>query len=156
MTTASRLEAYMMQRGVQYEVLPHPRSHSSMETAELAHVPGDCLVKSVILEDDEGYVMAVLPSTHHVEIGKLSRELNRRLGLATETELMALFGDCETGAVPPVGFAYGMMTVIDDSLAEKQELYFEAGDHRNLIHVNGDQFRVLMDKAVHAHFCYRL
>jgi Ala-tRNA(Pro) deacylase len=49
-----------------------------------------------------------------------------------------------------------MMTVIDDSLAEKQELYFEAGDHRNLIHVNRDQFEVLMDKAVHARFCYRL
>jgi Ala-tRNA(Pro) deacylase len=156
MATASRLEQYMTQRGIHYDVMLHPRSHSSMETAELAHVPGDRLAKSVILEDDEGYVMAVLPSTHRVEIGKLSRELNRKLGLATESELMTLFADCETGAIPPVGLAYGMMTVVDEGLTEQAEIYFEAGDHENLIRMNRDEFKALMEHAAHANFGHRV
>lgn len=156
MATASRLEQYMTQRGVRYDVMLHPHSHSSMETAELAHIPGDRLAKSVILEDEEGYVMAVLPSTHRVEIGKLSRELNRKLGLATESELMTLFADCETGAIHPVGLAYGMMTVVDEGLAEQAEIYFEAGDHENLIRMNQNEFKALMENAAHANFGHRV
>src|SRR5689334_20730729 len=103
MAIASTIHQYMTEHGVPYEVMTHARSNSSMETAELARVPGGRLAKSVILEDEEGFVMAVLPCTHHVKLGKLSRSLNRHLHLATEDELPALFTDCERGAVPPLG-----------------------------------------------------
>jgi Ala-tRNA(Pro) deacylase len=155
MATAHRLEDYMMRHGVRYDVVMHPHSHSSMETAELAHVPGDRLAKSVVLEDDDGYVMAVLPSTHHVRLGKLSRELNRNLRLATESELPALFADCEKGAIPPVGLAYGMTTIVDDGLAEQPEIYCEAGDHETLLRMNRDAFMALMEHADRARFSHR-
>lgn len=156
MATACKLEDYMAQHGIRYEVIRHPHSHSSMETAELAHVPGDRLAKSVILEDDAGYVMAVLPSTHHVRLGQLSRELNRTLRLAMEDELPALFADCEKGAIPPVGLAYGMTTIVDNSLAAQPEVYFEAGDHETLIRVNRDAFTELMEHVGHAQFAHRV
>jgi Ala-tRNA(Pro) deacylase len=156
MAIARKIEDYMTQHGIAYDIVTHPHSSNSMETAELAHVPGDRLAKSVVLEDEEGhYVMAVLPSTHHVRLGELCRELNRNLRLATEGELATLFADCETGAVPPIGFAYGMTTVIDDSLVEQPEIYFEAGDHQSLIHMNRDAFTALMQHAGHARFCFR-
>jgi len=155
MATASRVEDYMMRHGVHCDVLTHPHSHSSMETAELARVPGDRVAKSVILEDDDGYVMAVLPSTYHVRLGKLSRELNRRLRLATEDELARLFTDCETGAIPPLGLAYGMPTIVDDSLALQSEIYCEGGDHETLLHMNRDAFMALMEHADHARFARR-
>ena len=155
MATASRVEDYLMRHGVHCDVLTHPHSHSSMETAELARVPGDRVAKSVILEDDDGYVMAVLPSTYHVRLGKLSRELNRRLRLATEDELARLFTDCETGAIPPLGLAYGMPTIVDDSLALQSEIYCEGGDHETLLHMNRDAFMALMEHADHARFARR-
>jgi len=155
MATASRVEDYMMRHGLHCDVLTHPHSHSSMETAELARVPGDRVAKSVILEDDDGYVMAVLPSTYHVRLGKLSRELNRRLRLANEDELARLFTDCETGAIPPLGLAYGMPTIVDDSLALQSEIYCEGGDHETLLHMNRDAFMALMEHADHARFARR-
>ena len=48
----------------------------------------------------------------------------------------ALFKDCEFGAVPPLGLAYGMSTVIDDCLSEQPEIYFEAGDHDRITSYN--------------------
>lgn len=155
MTTASRFEDYMARRGVHYDVVAHPHSHSSMETAELARVPGDRVAKSVILQDDDGFVMAVLPSTCHVRLGKLSRELNRKLRLATESELTTLFADCEKGAIPPVGLAYGMTTIVDDSLADQPEVYCEAGDHERLLHMNNDAFMSLMEHADRGRFVRR-
>ena len=156
MATASTVMRYMAQHGVRYDVVAHPHSRSSMETAELAHVPGDRLAKSVVLEDEDGYVMAVLPSTYHVRLGKLGRELNRSLRLATEKELTTLFADCEMGAVPPVGLAYGMSTIVDDSLTDQPEIYFEAGDHEQLIRLDRDAFTALMEHAGHARFAHRV
>jgi Ala-tRNA(Pro) deacylase len=150
------LEEYMQRHEIAYDVVTHAHSHNSMETAELAHIPGGRLAKSVVLQDDDGFVVAVLPSTCHVRLGPLSRGLNRKLRLATETALPALFPDCELGAVPPVGLAYGMTTVIDDSLADQPEIFFEAGDHEHLIRMNREAFMALMDHAGHARFAARM
>ena len=115
-------------------------------------MPGDRLAKSVVLQDEEGYLMAVLPSTRHVRLGRLGRELSRRFRLATEEEIGALFEGCERGAIPPLGSAYGLDTIIDDSLTEQPEIYFEAGDHERLIRVSREQFMRLMEQAGHGHF----
>ena len=156
MAIASKVESYLTQHGVNYDVVVHEHSHNSMETAQLAHVSGDRLAKSVVLEDDKGFVMAVLPSTCHIGHGRLSRYLDRKLGLATERELTSLFSDCELGAIPPVGTAYGMVTVVDDSLVDQPEIYFEAGDHEKLIRMDQKQFTILMDSAGHASFAARM
>lgn len=152
MTIATTLRDYLDQQGVEYEVLEHPYTRTASETAQVAHIPGDQLAKSVLLEDDAGYVMAVIPSTHRVEIGRLSRQLNRRLGLATEHELDLLFDDCETGAIPPIGQAYGVDVAVDHSIVENGDVYFEAGDHIDLIHVSGRDFDELMTNAQRGQF----
>ena len=152
MSIAHRLKDYIAQHHLRYDVLTHPHSHNSMETAQLAHVPGRSLAKTVILGDDEGYLMAVLPSTHHVQIGKLGKVMNRPLRLATEYEIGQLFDDCETGAIPPVGEAYGMKVVMDDSLADEPEIYFEAGDHERLIQMSREDFMTMMRSAIHTRF----
>ena len=130
-----------------YEVIEHPRTGSAMRTAEVAHLPGDRMVKGVILEDEKGYLMAILPATHRLDVGKLSRLLNRRLGLATESELGGMFSDCELGSVPPIGRAFGIDTVVDDSLADERDIYFESGDHGEVIHMGGDTYRGLLGET---------
>ena len=152
MSIAATVEDYMLQHGLHYQVLTHPHSHNSMETAHLAHVPGSCLAKSVILGADEGYVMAVLPSTHHVHLERLSRQLNCPLRLASEEEIARLFRDCARGAIPPLGTAYGLRTVVDDALADQDEIYFEAGDHEMLVQMHRGEFLAMMEHASHGRF----
>ncbi len=156
MAIAPSLRAFMTEHHVTYDIIPHKRSLCSMETAATAHVPGDRLAKSVVLEDEMGYMMVVLPSTHRVDLGKLHRQFNRNLGLATESELHELFKDCDLGAIPPVGAAYGLETIIDDSLSDQPDIYFEAGDHEELIHVSGEQFRELMTGSRYGLFSHHI
>ena len=59
-----------------------------------------------MLEDDKGFLMAVVPASHKVDLAAVRRQLNRELGLATHRELVELFKDCEPGALPPLGLAY--------------------------------------------------
>jgi len=100
-----------------------------------------------MLEDDKGYLMAVIPASHKVDLGAVHRQLNRALGLATDRELVELFKDCEPGALPPLGLAYGIDSILDQSLADAPDVYFEAGDHQVLVHVSGGEFLKLMANA---------
>lgn len=152
MAMASTLRAYLEERGIHYDLVSHPLTADSMSTAALAHVPGDQLAKSVVLEDERGYLMVVLPSTHRVRLGTLHKSLHRPLGLATERELARLFADCKTGAVPAVGQAYGLETMVEDSFGDCPDVYFEAGDHAALVHLSGREFGRLMEGLPHGQF----
>jgi Ala-tRNA(Pro) deacylase len=152
MAIAARLKWYLDANGVEYEIIPHRHTASSHETAAAAHVPEDQLAKSVVLEDEEGYVLAVLPASRRVAIGELREQLNRNVTLANEGELKELFDDCEIGAIPPLGAAYGIASVVDDALLEASEIYFEAGDHEDLVHVGGEEFLGLISGSRHGRF----
>lgn len=151
MAIAMTFKQYLDQRGVPYEVVSHPRTYSSMRTAEAAHVPGHRLAKSVILEDDKGYVMAVVPSNRQLRLRSVSDRLHRELRLASEPEIGTLFKDCDVGAIPPVGPAYGLETLVDDTLAREPDVYLEAGDHEELIHVSHDVFIDLLGPVQQGH-----
>jgi len=156
MAIAESIKHYLEKHGVKYDVIVHTHTSSSMRTAEAAHVPGDKLAKTVVLQDGSGYLMAVLPTTHHLDIELLNEALGRRLDLVIEEELSELFRDCETGAVPPIGPAYDMQVALDKSLTEESDIYFEAGDHLEVIHVSGTQFQALQGKAELGHFSYHI
>jgi Ala-tRNA(Pro) deacylase len=154
MTIAARLRHYLDGEGVRYDVVSHPRTATSSQAAESAHIPGDQVAKSVVIHHELGYLLAVVPSTNRVELSTLQDLLDKRLGLATEDEIATLFDDCETGAVPPVGAAYGVPVILDDSLNAMADLYFEGGDHKSLVHVSGDAFRLLTKDARRARFSH--
>ena len=156
MAIAQSVEAFLKQHTVDYELINHPRSVSSTHTAQAAHVPGDQLAKSVLLEDEAGYLMAVIPSTHRIDLGKLHHRLRRRVGLAIEREVTELFADCDPGAIPAIGPAYRVATIIDDALLDEPDVYFEAGDHEALVHVSGQTFGAMMAGVPHAQFTHHI
>ena len=145
MSIATTLRGHLNARSLPYTLVPHPHTGSSMDTAASAHVPGDRLAKAVIVKAQEDPLMVVVPSDYHVHLGLLHRHLGGAVGLATEGELAALFPDCEPGAVPAVGQAYGLRTLLDSTLLNEPEVYLEAGDHETLVRLAGEDFRVLME-----------
>ncbi|MGD8567429.1 MAG: YbaK/EbsC family protein [Gammaproteobacteria bacterium] len=156
MAIAISLQEFLNSHHIEYDVLSHPYTTSSMSSAEAAKISGDMIAKCVVLEDDNGYVMAIVPATHHLDIGRISRQFNRHLGLATEQELASIFSDCDLGAIPPIGDSYGMKVIVDDSLDQCPDIYFEAGDHTDMIHVRSEEFRKMTHNAHHGHFSHHL
>ena len=61
-----------------------------------------------------------------------------------EDELQDLFEDCSFGAVPALGQVYGLPVIWDQSLLKMDDIYFEGGDHKNLIHLDHGSFMQLM------------
>jgi Ala-tRNA(Pro) deacylase len=156
MTIPASVHDYLDREGVQYEVISHTATRDAAHTAQAAPVRGDWLAKSVVLEDDSGYVMAIIPASHRLDLQAIGRELMRELVLANERELADLFEDCEPGAVPPLGRAYGIDVVVDRNLTDTPDVYFEAGDHLSVIHVSGRDFRRLMANSLERNISHHL
>lgn len=149
MGIASTVRDYLDEAGVDYQLLHHPYSPNSRSTADAARVPADQLAKPVLLEDDKGYLMAVVPASRRVELQSLEQQFGRRLVLASEREVQDLFSDCSKGALPAVGQAYGVEVIWDECLAACPDIYFEAGDHTDLVHMSGKEFTFLMGRRAH-------
>ena len=145
MGMAATLQDYLESRKVAYEIIEHPHTESSMRTAEAAHIPGDQVAKPILLGDDSSYLLAVIPATHRLELDRLNQVLARSLEMIDEEEIASTFSDCKIGAIPVVGEAYGVDAVLDATLSHEPDVYFESGDHEHLIHMRGDDFRVLME-----------
>lgn len=147
MSIANRLQKYIADRQLPWDCVSHQPSGSCMEAAHRAHVPPDRVAKAVVLEGRAGYLMAVIPANHHLDVEDLGEALSDDFALVSEARLGGLFADCRPGAVPPVGAAYGIRTIWDEGLGRRADVYFEAGDHETLVHMRGAEFGALMREA---------
>jgi len=143
MSIAPTLQKYLDQN-VTYELIPHEPTFSSMHTAEACHVSGDGLAKGIVLRRNGGYMLAVLPSTHRIDLERMKRELDDEdVEMASEQEIEQLFPDCETGALPPFGSLYHLPTIVDDSLTQDERIVFDAQCHDEAIRMTFRDFQFL-------------
>lgn len=150
MAIARTIKTYLDERGVDYDTVEHAHTETAVDSAKSAHVPPHQMAKAVVLEDEDGYIVSVLPSNNRLNLGWVSEELNRELKLASEPELRELFGDCDIGAIPALSEAYGLKVIWDDQLKHASDIYIEAGDHEHLIHLRGADFQKLMEALPHS------
>jgi len=154
MVISATIERYLIQHRVDYELVPHPTTYSSHDTAKAAHIADDHIAKAVIVKDEKGYAMVVIPASHWLKLEALQQEADRDFVLAAESDATKLFPDCAPGAIPPLGPAYDLETFMDERLTSLANVYFEAGDHEDLVHVNGDAFHTLLKGVRHGHFSH--
>lgn len=152
MAMSGTLRNYLDSFGIPFEIVRHPRSLSSSLTAEAAHVPGRKLAKAVVVECDGRSYVVVVPSTHRVDLGELRHQLGRLFHLADEDSLARSFGDCDRGAVPAAAQAFGMPVLVEECLLDCDEVFFEAGDHTELVRMSGPDFEQLMAQAGQGRF----
>jgi len=154
MTVSASVQNHLNHKGVIYELLSHPHSRCSLESARLARIPAEQVAKGVLTHDGENYLLCVIPSSHRLSVPWLNRNMKGKFTLVSEHRLGEFFDDCEVGAIPALGHVYGLHVIWDDALANREDLYIESGDHENLIHVSKGGFMELMGGQEHMTISY--
>lgn len=152
MAIALTLKQYLDDHAIDYDVVKHRKTSSSASTALATHVSGECLAKAVVVKRKDAYLLVIVPASRQVELKELSDWLKQPVSLASEEEISDLFPDCDIGAIPPVAAPYGLKAVVDESIEGHEDIYFEGGDHRSLVHLSGTEFGRLMQKCPHQRF----
>ena len=152
MLVAPHVEKYLNKTHAHYEVIHHAYTTSAYDSARSMHIPAKNVAKAILLRDmnDGKYVVAVIPANHKIVLLAVNNELNREFTLAEESELTNVFDDCSLGAVPGLAQAYGLEVIWDDTLLKQKNLYFEAGNHEDMIHLDHKTFSQLFEHLPHA------
>jgi len=154
MPIAKTVRNHLLKHRVDFEPVPHPRTFSSRETSRAAHVQEDHIAKAVLVKDRQGFAMVVIPGGNWVKMQALNDNTGREFELAQEADADELFNDCQSGAIPPLGPAYGIETFVDEELMSLANVFFEGGDHTHVVQVSGDAFRELLKGARCGHYSH--
>ncbi|MBI3839972.1 MAG: YbaK/EbsC family protein [Planctomycetia bacterium] len=136
-------QQFLREHRVPFEVVSHTPTFDASHLAEAVHAPGREVAKTVLVRanHDYRYVVAVLPSTHMVDLDVLSQALGgATLELATELEIGQRCPDCEFGVLPPFGSQYGAETIVDTSLTKDEQIVFEGNTHGEAIRMKYHDF----------------
>jgi len=144
-----KLKEFLHREKIKYISIVHSPAFTAQEVAASAHVTGRELAKTVIVQLDGQMAMAVLPANRKIVLQDL-REVtgSDQVKFVAEEDFKTKFPDCETGAMPPFGNLYGMEVYAAASLAENEEIAFNAGSHTEVMKLAYRDFERLVKPKV--------
>ena len=144
-----RVKQFLDSENIKYVTVKHSLAYTSQEIAASAHIPGKELAKTVVVKLDGDMAMAVLPGSYQVDFDLLKEAAGAKTAeLASESEFEDRFPECVPGAMPPFGNLYDMPVYVAESLAEDEEIAFNAGTHTELIRMRYGDYEQLVKPRV--------
>lgn len=144
-----KLKDFLDKNKTKYVSIKHSPTYTAQEIAASAHIPGKELAKTVMVKLDGRLAMAVLPASFRVDLNRLKDAAGVGVvEIANEKDFKNLFPECELGAMPPFGNLYDMDVYVAQSLAEDEEIAFNAGSHTELIKLAYKDFEKLVAPKV--------
>ena len=145
----AKLRDFLDKEKVKYVTISHSTAYTAQDIAASAHIPGKELAKTVMVKIDGRMAMVILPASYRVDFDLLRQASGATLvEMATEDEFKDLFPGCNVGAMPPFGNLYGIPVFVAKSLAEDEEIAFNAGSHSELIKLRYEDFERLVKPTV--------
>jgi len=148
MPILKRLKEVLDDARIPYEVYNHALAYTAQEIAAKQHFSGNEMAKVVMLVVDDALVMGVLRGNDKMNLNTAKTSLGaHRIRMATEDEFVARFPECEIGAMPPFGNLFGLNVFVDPAL-EKNDIYFNAGNHVQTVRLRYKDFAVLVKPEI--------
>lgn len=150
-----RLKEFLDENNVRYITISHSPAYTAQEMAAKAHLPGKEIAKTVLVKIEGKLAMAVLPGSFKINFEELKKVIgSENVRLADEHEFIDKFPDCEVGAMPPFGNLYGIEVFVARSLAEDEEIAFNACSHSQLIKMAYTDYEKLV-KPIRLDFAFQ-
>ena len=132
-THAAAMVEYLDGHHVPYEFLEHEPTMSAAAEAEATGRPRSQVAKTVVLHDERGCVLAIVPASERLDRHKVTEALgsDRPLRLASEEEMAEDFPGFEVGATPPLGPMLPRAELVDPRLLDNDRIVCAGGDHRH-------------------------
>lgn len=128
---------HLEQRGIRFEVLPHPPAETAQDEAAALDLSPLEVVKVLVLAVDSGFALALLPSYRRLDLGEVRRVLDdHHARLASEDEIRRHLPEFELGAIPALPSLLHLPVVIDPELFRHTKVTFAAGVQRESVRLD--------------------
>lgn len=145
MSCQKRLEFYLYEHQIPYQLQRHPWTFGAQRIAQTEHLSGMVVAKTVIVLADKRLFAFVLPASLQIDLEKIRELLHaNEIRLAHEWEFASAFPDCAVGAMPPFANLYGLPVYVEEHLADQEKIVFPVGTHRETMSLNYADFARLV------------
>ncbi len=145
----NRLEQYLTDQHVYFEVQEHRQAYTIQEVAAALHEKGEHVAKVFMASVDGQPVMLVLPAPAQVDLDKVRALLKAKdARRAREFEFAQLFGDCDVGSMPPFGNLYRVPVYLDRWLVDEPYIVFQAGTHHTTMKIAMSDYQQLVKPVI--------
>ena len=141
MSLATLIQNHLTAQGVPYTVVI--RGTADADT----RVPSSKTVKSMVLQDRDGLLVAVIAADRTLDIPALQQQLKRSIELVPPHDYAILFKDWPPTAFSPFARNYGLRVLVDENLSGQDVAFFANGNPDEYVGVDGTQFRRLHENA---------
>jgi len=149
MQCKDRLEAFLRDNAVPFQVQHHPLAYTAQEVAASERIPGKIMTKVVMAYADDTLVMLALPAPRRVDAAKVATALGaKEVRLAHEQQFAATFPDCQVGAMHPFGNLYNVPVYVDEALTDDDTIVFRAGTHTDTVSLKYADFERLVSPTI--------
>jgi len=152
MNAMHRMERFLDQHMIPFEIVAHPHTQTSAATARAAGITPERVAKGVLLDGVGCQMVAMIPADQEIHLGRLGLDHDVEFSLAEESSVSRLFKECAPGVVPGLPNAWGVEMVWDDALLAQPDIYLEAGDHERLLHIETRFLSEAFGDAPHCRF----
>jgi HD-like signal output (HDOD) protein/prolyl-tRNA editing enzyme YbaK/EbsC (Cys-tRNA(Pro) deacylase) len=154
MTIPKTVSGFIEELGVIYDVLPHPKTDSSLDTARAVYLPPDSVARTYALKDKHGILIAIIPADHAIDIDAVNQHLDRSCRLVETSDVSDIFPDCETGSIPAIPHAYNIQCIVDNSFDKQKNIYLPSGSATDLVCMKvSDLLQITPEMN---HFCFSI
>lgn len=152
MSGHNRILAYLQQANIEYEVLEHKATDSLQQAALQCQLAPEQVARAVLLGDEHGPLLAILPLNHVINFAQLFALAERKLEPVDRLAARYIFTDCESGSIPAIAAPFQIPALVDKALLEQDTIYLEAGSLSLLLRLHGEDFRHLHRASAQGHF----
>jgi Ala-tRNA(Pro) deacylase len=124
----SAVTEHLQRRGIQFEVVTHPRAVTSLEEALALGIHADEVLKTVVLDTGDRHVLAVVPASRRLDMRRVHLATgDAHARLASEDEIATDFPEMELGSIPPLGSLFRASMLVDPEVLTHETVVVAAG-----------------------------
>ena len=148
MTVPTSVQSLLNDQNIHYDIAATPVDANNNRLWHDQHLRNMGAAKSVILQDAKGRIQVIIAADSLLDLKAVNRHMSRELH-ATSPEELAKF--CQTHAlqsVPALPKLAGLLTLVDKSLLERDEILLDSGNEEQLLHLNRAAFQHVLEDAI--------
>ena len=145
MSVPTSVQSLLNKQNVHYQVSEVPVTENERALWHDQHLRTMSAAKSVILQDSIGRVQVIFAADRLLDLKAVNRQLKRELRAAKPEDIQKFCLSHNLQSIPALPKLAGLLTLIDRSLVERNELLADSGDDKQLLRFSRDEFQQIID-----------
>lgn len=140
MAIPKKLLSYLDKAKIGYKIVRHKTVYTAYDAAQTLGVKLGEIAKTLVIKADKIYLLAVLPASHKLDLGKLKKVVKaKKIEIAKEGVMEKIF-KIKPGAITPFGQIYKVPVYVDKSMLKVKQITAGAGTFEESVVMTAKNF----------------